>query len=407
MLRDSAGAAESLMQILSSSDMITSLLEISPESAAWLDDDAQLVPRSRDELWVEFSAFLDRGAGAVQTAESIRFIRRREILRLSMGALLEKISFFELAEALTDLTDCYLETMLQLAYQLREVSRSEVPIEVIAMGRYGGREIGFGSDADVILVRGDLNDSESAELTKQSEGVVAEFKLLVKDSLITFELDFDLRPEGKNGPILRSLKGYAAYYEKWAEAWEYQALLKARPLRPETDLATAFKVLIDEFRYPLDLSAKDATEIRRIKARVEQERLPQGAEPLRHLKLGRGSLSDVEWLIQLIQLKYAHQHHGLKTTSTLSALEIAAEAGLISPTDHEVLRSAWLLASRIRTAIVLASGKQLDVLPADRGLLEAVARILEYRPLQATELEEDYLAVTRKSRKVFETLFLG
>ena len=407
MLRDSAGAAESLMLILSSSDMIATLLEISPESAAWLDDDANLLPRTRDALVMEFSALLNRGAGDAQSAEGVRYIRRREMLRLAIAALLEKITFFDLAEALSDLADSYLDAMLTLAYQIRGVERALAPIEVIAMGRYGGREIGFGSDADVILVRADFDDSQSSDLLKLSENVVSEFKLLVKDALIPFELDFDLRPEGKNGPVLRSLKGYAAYYEKWAEPWEYQALLKARPLNPASELAASFLAIIDSYRYPSDLSAKAVIEIRRIKARVEQERLPQGADPLRHLKLGRGSLSDVEWLIQLIQLKHSHQHGGLQTTSTLRALGVAAELGLIGGRDHEILRSAWLLSSRIRTAIVLASGKQLDILPTDRGLLEAVARILEYRPMQASELEEDYLAVTRKSRRVFESLFLA
>jgi glutamate-ammonia-ligase adenylyltransferase len=148
-------------------------------------------------------------------------------------------------------------------------------------------------------------------------------------------------------------------------------------------------------------------EIRRIKARVENERLPQGADPKRHLKLGRGSLSDVEWLVQLYQLKYGAQHPEIRTPRTLDALGAMVNAQLIQEHDARVLSEAWILASRVRSASVLWANKRTDVLPTDRRQLEGLARILEYPPHSASQLEEDYLAYTRRARSVFERLFFA
>ena len=142
-----------------------------------------------------------------------------------------------------------------------------------------------------------------------------------------------------------------------------------------------------------------------MKARVEHERMPHGADRTRQLKLGRGGLSDVEWLVQLIQLQHAHKIEGLRTTSTLDALNAAVEANLMAAEDAEVLRDAWLLATKIRGGNVLRGVRQSDLLPTLRDALEAVARWSGYTPGNARQLEEDYLRVTRNARKVYERLF--
>ena len=134
--------------------------------------------------------------------------------------------------------------------------------------------------------------------------------------------------------------------------------------------------------------------------------MPQGADPLRHLKLGRGSISDIEWLTQLYQLRHGKEFETLQTTSTLDALGALVKLSLLSKGDHEKLSAAWVLCSRIRSALVLGQDRPADSLPIDRAQLEVLARILEYRPGSAAELEENYLSTTRKARQVFEVLFL-
>jgi glutamate-ammonia-ligase adenylyltransferase len=170
-------------------------------------------------------------------------------------------------------------------------------------------------------------------------------------------------------------------------------------------LITEFNEVIDKYRYPENLEQKSIVEIRRIKARVENERLPQGADPKRHLKLGRGSLSDIEWLVQLLQLKNGSEYPAIRTPKTLDALEALVECELIAATDARVLAEAWILTSRVRSAGVLWSNKASDVLSLDRRQLEGMARILEYPRGSASALEEDYLAHTRRSRQVFERVF--
>ena len=149
----------------------------------------------------------------------------------------------------------------------------------------------------------------------------------------------------------------------------------------------------------------DVREIRRIKARVEAERLPQGADPSRHVKLGRGSLSDVEWTVQLLQLQYAHQFPQLQTTSSITALRVAAHEQLISQEDASKLIEAWIFASRVRSGITIWADKATDVLPQDTRDLEGIARLLNYPPGSASRLEEDYLSITRRSRQVVERVF--
>ena len=216
-----------------------------------------------------------------------------------------------------------------------------------------------------------------------------------------------LRPEGRDGAIVRSLDSYRAYYERWSLTWEAQALLRARGAAGDPELLREFEALADQIRYPAALSAADVREVRRIKARVESERLPQGADPARHLKLGRGSLSDVEWFVQLLQLQNADAVLELRTTSTLDALSAAVTAGLVPPADADRLRAAWIIASRARSAMTLWSAKTADVLPTDRRDLEGIARVMEYPPGSASRLEEDYLRTTRLARQVFERRFYG
>jgi len=274
------------------------------------------------------------------------------------------------------------------------------------MGRYGGAELGFGSDADIMYVYRPAG-CEPEVAQKRAEQIVHEIKRLTEDLRLPLDLDLGLRPEGKNGAIVRSLDSYRAYYERWSLTWEAQALLRARGVVGDAALLADFASMADEVRYPPAITADAIREVKRIKARVEAERLPQGADPARHLKLGRGSLSDVEWLVQLLQLEHAHAVPELRTPSTLHALDAAVAAGLVAEPDADRLRAAWLIASRARSAMTLWTAKTADVLPADRRALEGVARLMEYPPHSATRLDEDYLRTTRIARQVFERLFYG
>jgi glutamate-ammonia-ligase adenylyltransferase len=277
-----------------------------------------------------------------------------------------------------------------------------VEFAIIAMGRFGGGELGFASDADVVYV---VRDGGAGDDThNRGIEIVREITRITEDVLFPFELDAGLRPEGKNGPLVRSLDAYQAYYDRWALSWEAQALLRARDVVGDASLRADFMAMANDIRYPDAFPADALREIRRIKARVESERLPQGADPTRHVKLGRGSLSDVEWLVQLLQLRHAGQHESLRRADTLGTLKALAEEGVVPEADVTVLSNAWLLSSELRNALTLFRVAP-DVLPVDRHVLEGAARLMGYPPRSASRLEEHYLRTTRLSRQAFERHF--
>jgi len=402
MLRDSSGAAKRLTEVLAGSRYVGVLLERIPEAAAWLENDEELRPRPLAALQEETAATVARHDDVEVAASALRTARRREVLRLALAGILGVITVEELGVGLAAVTSAILQGVLDLVHRPGD----EIEFGIVAMGRYGGEELGFGSDADVVYVYRAAGASDE-DAQRVAEHVVHELKRLTEDLRLPLDLDIGLRPEGRNGPVVRSLDSYRAYYDRWSLTWEAQALLRARGAAGDAALLASFIELADEIRYPAALSVADAREVRRIKARVESERLPQGADPSRHLKLGRGSLSDVEWFVQLLQLQHAATEPTLRTTSTLHALAAATAAGLVTASDAERLRVAWLLASRTRSAMTLWTAKTADVLPTDRRALEGVARLLEYPPGSASRLEEDYLRATRLARQVFERGFYG
>lgn len=411
MLRDSSGAAERLTRVLSGSRFIGELLELTPESVAWLESEDELRPRSRAALAEETRAVLARHESPDAAAAVLRGIRRREVLRLAFSSTLDLCTVEELGQGLSDVTENLIDGLVRairgpVAATESGAAHDGIEFAVIAMGRFGGQELGFGSDADVMYVYRPAG-LEPEQAQKRAQHIVAGLNRLSEDSRLPLDLDIGLRPEGKNGAATRSLDSYKAYYARWSLTWEAQALLRARGAVGDTALLADFMAAADTVRYPEQIADSAVREVKRIKARVESERLPQGADPLRHLKLGRGSLSDVEWFVQLLQLQHGAAVPALRTPSTLTALHAAAEARLVDPADADTLRAAWLLASRARSAMTLWTNKTGDILPRDRSQLEGVARLLGYPPGAANLLEEDYLALTRRARAVFEREFYG
>ena len=416
LLRDETKAAERMARVLASSRYATGLLLRAPEAVAMFGDDAELVPRSLAALRSEMMAASQRYDDDAEAAvTAVRSIRRRELLRIAAADMLEVApDLSATGEALTSVTRAAVETALDVA--MRKVSaelRRPLPTRfaVIAMGRFGGHECGYGSDADVLFVHDPRPGQPEREASDAAHAVAAELRRLlalpVPDPALV--VDPDLRPEGRQGPLVRTLAAYRAYYRRWSAPWEAQALLRAEPAAGDAELGARFTRMIAEFRYPADgVDAAGVREIRRIKARVEAERIPRGADRALHVKLGPGGLSDVEWTIQLLQLQHARAVPALRTTRTSEAMAAAVQDGLLSAEDAAALMAAWRLAARIRNAIVLVRGRPGDTLPARHGELTAVARLLGYPPGDAAQvLEQDYRRAARRARTVMEPLFYG
>jgi glutamate-ammonia-ligase adenylyltransferase len=223
----------------------------------------------------------------------------------------------------------------------------------------------------------------------------------------TFRIDANLRPEGKKGPLARSLDGYRSYYDNWALTWEFQSLLKARPVAGDLEVAERFCAMVEPYVFRDPFPAESIREVRRMKARVERERIPPGEDPQFHLKLGRGSLSDVEWTVQLLQLIHGAADSQLRTTSTVEGLKRLAERGLLARRDAAALEAAYRFCERARNLRYLLIGTPGDSLPTDGAEAKRLARLMGYTRQPVTELRDEYRRLTRRSRAVVERVFYG
>ena len=411
LLRDAGAAAERLAHVLASSRFATDLLLRAPECVSMLASADDIAPRPPAELVTEMLSAVGRAESAEDAAVAVRGIRRRELFRIAVADLLGMLDEEQTGAALTVVADAAVEAGLSAATAsvAREREVSVTRLAVIGMGRFGGAELGYGSDVDVLFVHDPLPGADERAATDVATAVANELRRLLSRPAPDPPLvvDADLRPEGRNGPLVRTLGSYAAYYARWSLIWESQALLRARPVAGDAALAASFLELIDPMRWPAALDDADVREIRRIKARVEAERLPRGADPATHTKLGRGGLADVEWTVQLLQLRHARYEPTLRTTGTLPALDAARGAGLLDAADAATLARAWRLATRVRNAVVLVRGKPDDSLPRNGREVAGVAALVGYAPGDSGALVEDYRRVTRRARSVVERVFYG
>ncbi|MGV9660413.1 bifunctional [glutamine synthetase] adenylyltransferase/[glutamine synthetase]-adenylyl-L-tyrosine phosphorylase [Streptomyces koyangensis] len=423
LLRDEGAAAENLARVLSAGRLAPDLLMRAPEAVALLGDVRGLEPRGRAQLEQEVLAAVRRSDNAEHAVAVARGVRRRELFRTAAGDLIGSYGTEEspaeadpgalvdrVGSALSDLNAATLAGTLRAVVRDGWGDTLPTRFTVIGMGRFGGHEQGYGSDADVLFVHEPREGVDEQEAAKAANRVVAELRRLLEipSADPPLVIDPDLRPEGKTGPLVRTLASYAAYYRRWSQVWEAQALLRAEPVAGDDELGARFIELVDPLRYPADGLGEDAArEIRRLKARMESERLPRGADPTLHTKLGRGGLSDVEWTVQLLQMRHGAAEPGLRTTSTRPALAAAVTAGLLPAEEAAMLDEAWVLATRVRNAVMLVRGRPGDTFPSDGRELAAVARYLGYEPGHVGDMLDDYRRTTRRARAVVDEVFYG
>ena len=411
-LRDEGQVAERLARVLGTSRYATDMLVSEPEGVRMLGQ--ELTPLDAEALTAQMTATAERHEDVTAAVRAVRAIRRRELLRIASAEVFEIADVAEVGAGLSRLTDASLEATLAAVVRAtaRDRGLTEPPtrMAIIAMGRYGGFELSYGSDADVLFVHDPVDGAAAEEATSFAKAVANDLRRLLAapgpDPAL--DVDADLRPEGRQGPLVRTLESYAAYYARWSQVWEAQALLRADAVVGDEGLRERFTALIDPLRYPeAGLSDDDVVEVRRLKARVDRERLPRGADPRLHLKLGRGGLADIEWTVQLLQMRHAHAVPSLRTPRTLEALRAATEAELLTASDAQALEHAWRTVSRIRNAVTLATGKGRDELPRGAREKSAVGALLGYGAGRSDELVNDQLRITRHAEAVVDRIFWG
>jgi glutamate-ammonia-ligase adenylyltransferase len=293
------------------------------------------------------------------------------------------------AQRLTDLAEAVLEAALVLI-------NPSVPMAVIALGRMGGRELGYASDLDVVLVHGGRGAADQA----LAEASATRLLHLVNGSTPArriWPLDLDLRPEGRQGRLTLSIEGWRTYHERWAETWERQVLVRARPVAGDPTVAAAFAELVEDVVWRAPFTDDHSRDVRRMKARVERERIPAGEDPEFHLKLGRGGLADVEWTVQLLQLQ-----HRVRNPSTLAAIDGLVAKGVLQAADATVLAESWRFCEHTRNRWYLVKGSRGDALPHAPEQLGRLARSLG---TTGPALRDQHKRVTRRARAVVERVF--
>jgi glutamate-ammonia-ligase adenylyltransferase len=390
--RESPEAARRLCVIVGTSRLLTDALMHHPDLIPALGDDRRLLRVSDRSELAEATTIALRWRDDVEARRAgLHNFKRAEELRIAASDVLGLADLATTERAITALAESVLDASLQSL-------DPRLPMAVIAMGRLGGSQLSYASDLDVLIVYDGATAADHAEAEEAAETLMR-FVNGATPALRMYQLDANLRPEGKQGPIARSLDGYRTYYARWAETWERQALLRARPVAGDADVGRRFCELIEPFVWEAPLTDEHVRQIRRMKARIERERIPAHEDPQFHLKLGRGSLSDVEWTAQLLQLQ-----HGVHAPNTVEALEGLVKAGALDGADAAILVESYRFCERTRNRLFLVKGAPGDSLPTAPDLLGRLARSLDHTPV---ELRDDYRKVTRRARAVVERVFYG
>ncbi|WP_432977624.1 bifunctional [glutamine synthetase] adenylyltransferase/[glutamine synthetase]-adenylyl-L-tyrosine phosphorylase [Dactylosporangium sp. CA-233914] len=405
LLRDEGPVALRLARLLALSRYVTDLLIHDPEALRLLADDTELVPRSAATLTEGFAAAAARHPDPESAINAVRALRRRELFRIACADLLGLLDVTAVGDALSSVIDATLRATLGVTAALA----APLDFAIIGMGRLGGAEASYPSDADVLFVYEAPPGMADDAASKAALTIAEELRSLLSRPAHDPPLgvDADLRPEGRQGPLVRSLGAFQQYYTRWSKIWEAQALLRARLVAGSESLGARVLELADTKRYPDGgLTREQIHEIRRLKARVDSERLPRGADPATHTKLGRGGLADVEWTVQLLQLQHGHAVPALRTPRTLQALAAATESGLLDRAAAAELEAAWRQASRVRNLLTLVRGRATDQLPRQGPDLAAAASVLG-GGVEPQEFLDDYLRVARRARGAVERIFDG
>lgn len=392
------------------SPYMADILLQNPEMMEWLLDPALLCrERSRAEMHRDLARMLMPCSSHLMRLDRLRHFKQMEYVRITALDVLGKYNLPEVARALSDLADVCVQAALEICLQdaaetkaLRLEGGANLPLVVIAMGKWGGRELNYSSDIDLMFIAADeagepFSPYSLPSLTRLCEKVVDALSRPMRRGIV-FRVDLRLRPEGRFGPIVRTLNSARHYYENWAEPWERQALLKARPAAGDMQLGQAFLQMIAPFVYRRRMNAEEWDAILDQKRRSEAHCRARG-EWETDIKNGWGGIRDIEFGVQGLQLLYGGQLPRLRTPNTLEALRRLRQARLITPEQSQRLHEAYCFLRTVEHRLQLIYGHQTHTLPAQGS--EARARFAPYMGFSDSEAFENALRSHREAVRTF------
>ena len=280
-----------------------------------------------------------------------------------------------------------------------EAAVPDLPLAVIGLGKLGAQELNFASDLDMVFVYEGEGPEEFRRGVELAERVLAGIRQA------GWEPDADLRPEGRGGPLAKSFAAYLEYWERYAETWEFQALTRARPVAGDEALGRRFCSFAADFAYPDYLPIDRVAEIRRMRERIERERVKPPEASRFHFKLGAGSLADVQFAVELSLMRFGGRHPEVRTRRTLDAIERLAKVRLIEDSVALALGEAFVFLSDVKDALEVDRRVHAEAIPPAPEEQLALARRLGYEEYPRQTFLEDYRRITRRARRAMERVF--
>ena len=347
---------------------------------------------------------------------------RRRLLHLAARDLTGAATVDVVGEELADIAAAVLEAALAVARAELPPDAAPCRLAVVAMGKCGGRELNYASDVDVIFVAEPVKDEdETAALgtaSRLAAGLIGVCARSTPEGSI-FPVDPNLRPEGRAGPLVRTLTSHLAYYERWAKTWEFQALLKARPVAGDMTLGQAYTNTLGPLVWQAARREHFVEDVQAMRRRVEQS-LP-AKQAGRELKLGPGGLRDIEFAVQLLQLVHGRTDETLRSPATLPALAALAAGGYVGRADAEELAAAYRFLRSTEHLLQLGRLSRTHTLPEDPAVLRRLGRAMRFndgpnepwfqasvtgiRSDPAVDFDEEWRRHARQVRRLHEKLF--
>ena len=341
---------------------------------------------------------------ASPTSDDPRHLVQRRMIDIALADLNGRWGLEEVVTSLSDLADEALaqaRTQVLATLEDRFPGIEHLPFSVIALGKWGGRELNYASDIDLLFVYepGGYSPDDSRRMAQKLAGALIDRLAAPTAEGIAFRVDTDLRPEGSTGPLIRTIDSYRAYYERWGESWEFQALLKARPAGGSPDLGARFVAMTEDYVWPASISPDSIRALRQLKARAEDAADPDD------IKRAPGGIRDIEFSVQLLQLIHGRADPELRAPGTLPALAALTAGDYVKADDAQALAESYRFLRKLEHRLQLWQLAQTHRVPSDR---QQVARAMGYRDgdqMAAAQFDADLRAHRNRVRKLHELLY--
>ncbi|GAB3891124.1 hypothetical protein GCM10027612_36460 [Microbispora bryophytorum subsp. camponoti] len=306
--------------------------------------------------------------------EALRVAYRNRLLHLATRDVTGECTLAEAAAALADLASAALEAALAIA-RAEVADAGDVRLAVIGMGKCGARELNYISDVDVVFVaepKEGVDETKALQTaTRLAQGMMRACSASTPEGAL-WEVDANLRPEGKMGPLVRSMESHLAYFRRWAKTWEFQALLKARPVAGDLELGQEYVAVVNELVWQAAARPHFVEDVQAMRRRVEAH-VPAG-EADRQIKLGPGGLRDIEFAVQLLQLVHGRSDPLLRRRATLSALAALSRGGYVGRDDAKALAEAYTFLRQVEHMLQLHRLRRTHMVPSDTADLRRLGR---------------------------------